>query len=89
MIPAFRGCGAGRALLSWLEHHATANGARRAILETGIRNAAALRLFTSTGYGPIERYVDGRDPAINRAFVKSFAESAQPPAGDVLQAIAR
>ena len=89
MIPAFRGCGAGRALLSWVEHHAAANGARRAILETGVRNAAALRLFTSTGYRPIERYVDGRDPAINRAFVKSFADSAQLPAGDVLQAIAR
>jgi GNAT superfamily N-acetyltransferase len=89
MVPASRGRGAGRTLLSWLEHHAAANGARQAILETGVRNAAALHLFTSTGYRPIDRYVDGRDPAINRAFVKSFAESAQLPAGDVLQAIAR
>ena len=44
--------GAGRALLSWLERHAVADGARRAILETGVRNTAALSLFTSAGYRP-------------------------------------
>jgi GNAT superfamily N-acetyltransferase len=70
MVPASRGLGAGRALLSWLERHAVAAGARRTILETGVRNTAALGLFTSVGYRPVDRYVEGRDPAINRAFAR-------------------
>jgi ribosomal protein S18 acetylase RimI-like enzyme len=70
IAPASRGLGAGRALLAWLERHAVAAGARRAILETGVRNTAALGLFTSAGYRPVDRYVEGRDPAINRAFAR-------------------
>lgn len=72
IVPRSRGSGAGRALLSWLEHHAAAAGARRAILETGVRNTAALHLFTAAGYTPVERYVAGRDPEINRAFARSL-----------------
>jgi GNAT superfamily N-acetyltransferase len=70
VVPAARGSGAGRALLAWLEGHA---GARRAILETGVRNTAAIGLFTSAGYLPVDGYVAGRDPAINRAFARSLA----------------
>ena len=70
IAPASRGLGAGRALLSWLERHALASGARRAILETGVRNTSALGLFASAGYGAVDRYVEGRDPAINRAFAR-------------------
>ena len=73
VAPGARGLGAGRALLSWLERHAAAAGARRAILETGVRNTAALRLFTAAGYQPVDRYVDGRDPKINRAFARTLA----------------
>jgi GNAT superfamily N-acetyltransferase len=72
IVPASRGRGAGRAMLSWLERHAIAAGARRAILESGVRNTAALDLITSTGYLPVDRYVEGRDPAINRAFARSL-----------------
>jgi GNAT superfamily N-acetyltransferase len=50
VVPASRGHGSGHALLAWLEHHAIQAGAQRAILETGIRNTAALSLFTSAGY---------------------------------------
>jgi GNAT superfamily N-acetyltransferase len=74
LVPELRGRGAGRALLDWLERHAGAAGARRAILETGVRNAAALHLFEQAGYGPTARYVAGRDPLINRAFAKSLAQ---------------
>jgi len=70
IAPASRGLGAGRALLSWLECHAVAAGARRAILETGVRNTAALGLFTSLGYRLVDRYVEGRDPTINRALAR-------------------
>lgn len=70
--PTSRGLGTGRALLTWLERHAAAAGARRAILETGVRNTAALRLFDAAGYQPVERYVAGRNPEINRAFARSL-----------------
>lgn len=70
IVPGLRGAGAGRALLSWLEHHAVAAGAERAILETGVRNTAALGLFASQGYRPVPRYVPGRPPEINRAFAR-------------------
>ena len=72
VVPESRGLGAGRALLSWLEAHAIGAGAQRAILETGVRNTAALGLFTSAGYQPVDRYVEGRDPDINRAFARSL-----------------
>ena len=72
VTPAVRGHGAGRALLAWLERDAVAAGARRAILETGVRNTAALRLFTIAGYQPADSYVAGRDPQINRAFSRSL-----------------
>ena len=78
VIAAGRGRGAGRALLSWLERQAVAAGARRAILETGVRNTAALRLFTAAGYQPADSYVAGRDPEINRAFTRPLA--SQPGA---------
>jgi GNAT superfamily N-acetyltransferase len=76
VIPESRGHGTGRALLSWLERHAAAAGAQQAILETGVRNTAALGLFTRAGYRPVDRYVKGRDPEINRAFARSLAVGA-------------
>jgi GNAT superfamily N-acetyltransferase len=75
VVPPLRGHGTGRALLSWLEQHAVAAGARRAILETGVRNTAALSLFASAGYQPVDRYVEGRDPEINRAFARTLTSS--------------
>jgi GNAT superfamily N-acetyltransferase len=83
LTPATRGHGTGRALLSWLEHHAARAGAHRAILETGVRNTAALGLFTSAGYRPVDRYVEGRDPQINRAFARSLILGVQPGQADL------
>ena len=70
-------------MLAWLEHHAMKAGAHRAILETGVRNTAALGLFTSTGYRPVDRYVEGRDPQINRAFARSLIPGAGPGRGNM------
>ena len=75
-IPEARGCGLGRRLLDVLEQTAIAGRARRIILETGVRNVAALGLFTGSGYTPMARYVAGRDPAINRAFEKILSGSS-------------
>jgi GNAT superfamily N-acetyltransferase len=70
--PGFRGRGLGWRILAELERRAREQGARRAILETGVRNTDALRLYTSNGYVPTNSYVCGRDPAINRAFTKEL-----------------
>jgi GNAT superfamily N-acetyltransferase len=72
LVPAARGIGAGRALLTRLERDAVAAGAVAGILETGVRNTAALGLFISQGYRPIPSYVPGRPPEINRAFARSL-----------------
>ncbi|TDO39013.1 ribosomal protein S18 acetylase RimI-like enzyme [Paractinoplanes brasiliensis] len=75
LVPQARGHGLGQRLLDVLEDTAERGGARRIILETGVRNDAALRLFTRNGYTPTARYVAGRDPAINRAFEKMMTRS--------------
>ncbi len=73
LVPRVRGRGVGRALLTWLEEQALSWGSRRVILETGVRNTAALGLFAASGYQPMPRYVPERDPSINRAFFKALA----------------
>nr|WP_221382500.1 GNAT family N-acetyltransferase [Actinoplanes polyasparticus] len=85
LIPEARGCGLGRQLLDMLEDAAVGWGARRTILETGVRNVAALRLFTSNGYVPIARYVASRDPEINRAFEKDLTGSSHRLTPDGVQ----
>jgi GNAT superfamily N-acetyltransferase len=75
LTPAIRGRGIGRALLARLEATAVEWGAIRTLLETGVRNTAALGLFANAGYEPTARYVPGRDPSINRAFVKTLTGS--------------
>jgi GNAT superfamily N-acetyltransferase len=56
VVPASRGTGLGRKLLAALEAEARALGARRLVLETGIRQAAALALYHATGFLPIPLY---------------------------------
>jgi GNAT superfamily N-acetyltransferase len=89
LVPPVRGLGVGRALLTWLESQSLAWGARRVILETGVRNTAALGLFVNTGYRPIPRYVPGRDPSINRAFVKPLTPDSPAKDEDARHAIAQ
>jgi ribosomal protein S18 acetylase RimI-like enzyme len=85
-MPEMRGRGAGGLLLRWLEDQAIGWGAEQIILETGVRNTAALSLFVRSGYRPTSRYVPGRDPAINRAFVKTLAGPDRRLSEDVRQA---
>jgi putative acetyltransferase len=51
--PLERGQGLGRRLVAALEAEARARGVRRLVLETGIRQAAALGLYRATGFQPI------------------------------------
>ncbi|MFJ1795322.1 GNAT family N-acetyltransferase [Kitasatospora griseola] len=70
--PAARGLALGSRILRALEHEAYEHGARRAILETGSRNLAALALYEHLGYQPIPSYAPGRDPRVNRAMAKQL-----------------
>ncbi|BAJ26413.1 MULTISPECIES: GNAT family N-acetyltransferase [Kitasatospora] len=70
--PVARGLAIGSAILRGLEQQARGIGARRAILETGSRNLAALALYAHLGYQPIPSYAPGRDPLVNRALAKQL-----------------
>ncbi|MFB7763524.1 GNAT family N-acetyltransferase [Streptomyces xiamenensis] len=70
--PEVRQHGIGRSLLTALERDAAGFGARRIVLETGVKNLGALELYRRTGYRPVAPYVPGRDPAINRALAKDI-----------------
>jgi GNAT superfamily N-acetyltransferase len=51
--PSVRGTGLGRRLVIALEAEARALGVQRLVLETGIRQVAALALYRATGFEPI------------------------------------
>jgi len=51
--PIVRGSGLGRRLVAALEAEARALGVRRLVLETGVRQAAALAIYRATGFHPI------------------------------------
>ena len=56
--PAVRGTGLGRRLVVALEAAARAAGARRLVLETDVRQTAALALYRATGFEPIPLYAE-------------------------------
>src|SRR5436309_15672764 len=58
--PSMRGKGLGRRLVAALQAEARALGVRRLVLETGVRQAAAIALYRATGYGPIPLYGEYR-----------------------------
>jgi GNAT superfamily N-acetyltransferase len=78
-VPTWRGRGLGRLVLTLLEEDAARRGAHVAVLETGVRNHAALALFQRAGYSPTAQYVNGRDPNINRAFIKEIPGAEKRP----------
>jgi GNAT superfamily N-acetyltransferase len=60
VAPLARGSGLGRRLVDALEAEARALGVRRLVLETGVRQAAALALYRATGFEPIPLYGEYR-----------------------------
>ncbi|MEU3862630.1 hypothetical protein AB0F03_35835 [Streptomyces sp. NPDC028722] len=54
-------------------------GPTEILLETGIRNVAALGLYAASGYEPIRSYVPGRNPEINRALRKVVRQQPTAP----------
>jgi GNAT superfamily N-acetyltransferase len=53
VVPAARGRGFARAVLSYLEERARELGAERVVLETGHKQPEAIALYESAGYVPI------------------------------------
>lgn len=73
---ARRGKGLGRRLLAALETEARALGAKRLILETGIRQTAAIALYRAAGFEPIPLYGEySRSPETSLCFGKELPQS--------------
>jgi len=60
VAPSVRGKGLSKRLVSALETEAKSLGAKRLILETGIRQTAALALYRGAGFQPIPLYGEYR-----------------------------
>jgi GNAT superfamily N-acetyltransferase len=68
----FRGRGWSRTLLALLEDEARALGFERIILETGLKQPEAMRLYETSGYGLIPGFGHYRDSPVNRCYAKSL-----------------
>lgn len=73
--PDMRGCGLGKRLLEELEHHASALGHRRVVLDTNATLLEAIAMYERAGYSAIERYND--NPYAGRWFAKDLAPARQ------------
>ena len=69
--PAARGRGVARALLAELERTAAAAGHSRVLLETGLAQPEAIKLYVSAGYDPIDGFGHYAGAPLSRAFTKA------------------
>jgi ribosomal protein S18 acetylase RimI-like enzyme len=72
VAPDVRGLGLGQRLLAELEVHARRAGYAAVRLETGVHQAAALRLYESAGYRRIANYGIYRDNPLSVCFEKDL-----------------
>lgn len=56
VVPEARGRGLARRLLAELEATATAAGRQRMVLETGLKQPEAIKLYESSGYTPVAKF---------------------------------
>ncbi|MDE0864084.1 MAG: GNAT family N-acetyltransferase [Rubripirellula sp.] len=70
--PSYRGQGAARIMLVQMEQLATDQGFTQIVLETGNRQLAAIRLYRSSGYAPIEPYSEQTDGPASVCFRKAL-----------------
>jgi GNAT superfamily N-acetyltransferase len=68
--PTHRGRGFARAVLADLEADAARAGRRRMVLETGVRQHAAIGLYVAAGYAPIAPFGTYRDAEGSRHYGK-------------------
>lgn len=78
--PEVRGEGLGRRLVAALEAEACALGVRQLVLETGVRQAAALGLYRATGFTPIPLFGEyRRSPETSVCLGKELTSGGGPP----------
>lgn len=70
--PAYRGRGLARAVLADLEITAAQAGRGRMVLETGVRQPAAIALYIGAGYTPMAPFGTYRDAEGSRHYSKSL-----------------
>ncbi len=73
VVASARGQGHARAILAHLEETARAAGVEAMILETGLRQPAAITLYESAGYLPIPNFGHYSDSPVCRCFGKLLA----------------
>jgi GNAT superfamily N-acetyltransferase len=73
VLPALRGRGLGRLLLSHLESSASAAGYARMVLETGDKQLEALELYRRCGYGVIPCYPPYNDRGLSICMARSIS----------------
>lgn len=78
--PGHRGRGYARALLAHLEDAARSAGARRVVLETGLRQPEAIALYRSAGYVPTTKFGVYRHEPGSRCFAKDLLAGDGGPA---------
>ena len=79
--PAYRGRGLARAVLADLEMAAVRAAKRRMVLETGMRQPAAITLYVSAGYAPMAPFGTYRDAEGSRHYAKSLPGEIARDAG--------
>jgi GNAT superfamily N-acetyltransferase len=76
VVPTQRGRGLSRLLLARLEELATAAGAERVILETGMKQPEAMALYATAGYDRIDAFGHYRDSPLSASYGKSLSPSS-------------
>lgn len=72
VAPTARGQGLSRAMLAALEQRAADLGATRIVLETGLRQPEAIRLYETSGYEPIDGFGHYRCAPESLSFAKTL-----------------
>ncbi|HET9501748.1 MAG TPA: GNAT family N-acetyltransferase [Marmoricola sp.] len=72
VAPPARRRGLARRMLTHLEETARDSGAEVMVLETGLRQPEAIRLYTSAGYVPIAGFGFYRDAPLSRCFARTL-----------------
>lgn len=72
VVPRHRSAGAGAALLARIEQAAVELGARRLVLETGVRQPEALGLYTKFGFAEIPAFGEYVNSPLTRCMAKAI-----------------
>jgi GNAT superfamily N-acetyltransferase len=78
VAPGARRVGLARAMLAHLEGTARTAGAEAMVLETGMRQPEAIRLYVSAGYTPVPGFGYYKDAPLSRCFARSLVVPPSP-----------